>query len=396
MNALGSHRTKIRRVLVSIPTAQHAERQKLEGILQYAHGKSNGRWDVVLDLGDAPPPDIDGIIAYVVSDKHRKAILALRKPTVLIEDLFEPKSFPRRKNVVTLLCDHVAEGRTAARYFLERHYRHFAFVGAKGAWSDARGRGFEQTLRQSRFSCLRIAPGDIARLKRPCAVFATHDILARRVLAFAEQLGLSVPDELAVLGVDNDEVMCTTSAPALSSIPTFDISLGHTAGRALNELIAGTSAGRVIRTRHAKVITRASTDADAVEDPFVARALTWIRNHLAEDLRAETLARHVNYSRSALQLHFEKALGASIGTTVRQLRLSAAVDLLVNGTKPIANIAQDCGYVSPSHLSAHMVRVYGMTPLAYRKSFDVKGETGRPGRCAPPNDRASYGKVLTA
>lgn len=364
---MGERKTK--KVMVSIPTGQHAERRKLEGILQYAHEKPNGHWDIVLDLGDTPPDDLDGVIAYVVSDAYRRSILSMRKPTVLIEDLFEPSAFSRRKNVVTLLCDHVAEGRTAARYFLDRHYRNFAFVGAKGEWSDARRDGFEQTLKQAGFPCRRITPADIAGLSRPCAIFAAHDILARRVLAFADQLGFAVPDELAVLGVDNDEVMCTTSAPALSSIPTFDVSLGYAAGRALNELLAGTSDGRVIRTRHTKVITRASTDADAVEDPFVARALAWIRGHLADDLRAETLARRINYSRSALQLHFEKALGTSVGATVRHLRLNAAADLLAHGTKPIAAIAQECGYVSPSHLSTHMLKAHGMTPLAYRKSL---------------------------
>ena len=364
-----------RKILVSIPTEQHAEREKLEGILRYAHEKFSARWDIALDLGDAPPQELDGVIAYVMSDAHRRQVLALRKPTVLIEDLLEPHSFSRRRDVVTILCDHVAEGRTAARFFLDRHYRNIAFVGVDTPWSNRRWEGFEKTLERAGGHPRRITLEDVAGLQRPCAVFAAHDILARRVLAVAEQLGFAVPDEIAVLGVDNDEIMCTTSAPALSSIPTFDVSLGYAAGRALNELLSGSPGGRVIRTRHTKVIARASTDWDALGDPFVARSLTWIRNHLSEDLRAETLARHVGSSRSTLQLRFEKALGVSIGTTVRHLRLHSAADLLANSDKPIAHVAALCGYVSPSHLSTHIMKAYGMTPLAYRKTFETRIET---------------------
>jgi len=358
-----------RKILVSIPTEQYAERLKLEGVLKYAHEKSGERWDIVLDVGHWQCSELGGIIAYVTSSAHRRQMLAAKVPTVLIEDRQEPKSFSHRPDVATILCDHAAEGQTAALYFLDRHYRNFAFVGTATDWSRRRGEGFARALAKRGFACRTVTADSLRGLPKPCAVFAAHDILARRVLAAAERFGIAVPDELAVLGVDNDEVMCTTSAPALSSIPTFDRSLGYAAGRALNELLCNRSHGRIIRTRHAKVVTRASTQKDAIDDPFVARTLDWIRSHLAENLSAESLAQRIGYSKHALQMRVERALGTTLGAVVRHIRLDTAESLLAETDMPVSEIAERCGYSSTSHLAMHVREAHGITPLAYRRRF---------------------------
>ena len=289
-----------------MPTGSHSERMKLEGILQYAHEKSGARWNLELDLGGilrklvrgAARTSYDGIIAYVGSDAERKSLLAINLPLVLIEDLTIPAKFPRRRNVVTLLCDHEAEGRTAANYFLERQYRNFAYVGAEvdSDYNALRRKGFADAVRVagfavSSFSGATPLPDWLKSLPKPCALFAVHDLRARKVLAATEQAQVAVPSELAVLGVDDDAVLCTTSSPTLSSIPTFDRSLGYAAGRALNEILLKRARGRVIRTRHTQVVTRHSTDTEAISDIFVAKALDWARCHLGEKLTAEALAR---------------------------------------------------------------------------------------------------------
>lgn len=368
-------RRQIKKILVSIPTELHAERQKLDGVLKYAHSKFGERWDLILDIGPWRRSGIDGIIAYVTSSTHRRQILSARLPTVLIEDRMEPKSFSKRTNVVTILCDHFSEGQTAARYFLERHYKHFAFVGTRAEWSNRRKQGFVRTLENNGFSCRAIETDDLRDLPKPCAVFAAHDILARRILAAAEQFGIAVPDELAVLGVDNDEVMCTTSSPMLSSIPTFDRSLGFAAGRALNEILCGRARGRVIRTRHTHVISRISTEKDAVDDPFVARALDWARKHLMEKLDAKSLSRRIGYSKHTLQIRTERALGITLGEAVRRIRMNAAEALLVGTDDPIGEIAKCCGYASVSHLSQHFKRIHNITPHAYRHYLHSNAST---------------------
>ena len=213
-----------------------------------------------------------------------------------------------------------------------------------------------------------IAANEVADLPRPCAVFAAHDIAARGVLAAARNAGLMVPGDIAVLGIDNDEVMCTTASPALSSIPTGDRSLGFAAGRVLNELILRRArGGRVIRVVHRRVISRLSTDTDAIADPLVALTLRYARTHLFSRLDAATLARRVNYSKLMLQMRVERALGHSLGEEIRRLRLSAAAELLAETDKPIAEVAEACGFTSVSHLALRVREAFGLTPLAYRR-----------------------------
>ena len=378
---------KRQNILVSMPTGSHSERLKLEGVLQYAHEKSGATWDLELDvsgiagriaLGSRSAAKYDGIIYYVLSDAERRALLALGKPIVLIEDLMTPRTLTRRKNAVTILCDHEAEGRTAARYFFGRGYRSFAYVGAEkdadgnlAEYSDARRRGFVAEIAAAGLKVGIPPEGSLAswlkKAAKPCAVFAVHDFVARKAIAAAESANLSVPEDVAVLGVDDDEVLCTTSRPTLSSIPTFDRSLGYAAGRALNELFRGQAGGRVLRTRHTKVVTRASTEKGAVADVFVAKALDWARANLDRKLDAGTLARAAGCSKRYLQVHVELELGSTLGAVVRRMRLAKAEELLASTDSSVAEIAEACGFVCVSYLSARMKEAHGLTPLAYRR-----------------------------
>lgn len=369
-------------ILVAMPTGSHSERMKLEGILQYAHEKSGARWDLELDLGGilgklvrgTARARYDGIIAYVRSDAERRSLLALNHPLVLIEDLSVPAAFSRRRNVVTLLCDHEAEGRTAASYFLARRYRNFAYVGDEedSEYNALRQKGFTDAVRAAGFT---VRPFDgttplpdwLRTLPRPCALFAVHDLRARKVLAAADQAQVAVPRELAVLGVDDDAVLCTTSTPTLSSIPTFDASLGYAAGRALNEILLKRARGRVIRTRHTQVVTRHSTDDEAISDIFVSKALGWARNHLNEKLTADRLAAYVRCSKPYLQERTELALGVTLAAAIRRLRLTTATELLTTTDLPVSEISRRCGFACISHFAVLMKDVYGLTPLAYRK-----------------------------
>lgn len=371
----------VKKILVIIPTGDYAERLKLNGILEYARDKVGARWNLRLCVGGSVRlprlcrrQQYDGVIAYVLNGEDRRRLLALGVPTVLIEDLSEPRRHSRRSNVACIVCDHVAEGRTAAAYFLARHFRNFAFVGTEGkvSWSELRRKGYESALRKAGFGCTVFPDGAdlgawLKALPKPCAVFAARDMRSRQVLDAAEEYGVSVPQEIAVLGVDDDEILCTTARPSLSSIPSFDRSLGYAAGRALNALIARRSAGGLIRTRHAKVVSRQSTDTDAIDDPFVVQALKWARAHLSEGLDAASLAESIGYSPVALQRRFVRALGVTVSESVRRLRLSAAKDLLIGTSMSVGEIAHMCGFSCTSHLCLRLRESEGVTPLVYRK-----------------------------
>lgn len=366
-----------------MPTINRPERLKLDGILAYAHEKTGDRWQIVLDFGALsgspariPSQRADGVIAYIDSVRRRREIVSAGIPAVLIEDELSPRRAPAEKHVATLLCDHEAEGRAAADYFLERHFRSFAWLGPESPteWSRARRRGFAARLGEAGFRCANVAgdedglPQRLAALPKPTALFASHDFRARQALDAATAAGVSVPRDLAVLGVDDDAAICTTVSPALSSIPTDDIRLGYAAGRVLNGLMRDPSAGgRTIRFAAHRVVARLSTDAEALSDRFVAEALRHARNHLADRLDATTLARRVGYSRHMLQLRAERALGHSLGEEIRRMRLAAAKDLVSDTDMPIADIAESCGFTSISHLAMRFRENLGLTPLAWRR-----------------------------
>lgn len=374
-------RKTVQNILVIIPTGDYSERIKLNGVLEYARDKAGTRWNLRLCVGGhirLPTPEAcharcDGIIAYVQSEAERRALLRFALPTVLIEDQSEPGQVPHRTGVATILCDHVAEGRTAAAYFLSRRFRNFAFVGTeqKTPWCERRRQGFVDALHEQGMDCA-IFGGKpdlgtwLKALPKPCAVFAVRDMRAREVLDAADMRGIAVPQEIAVLGVDDDEILCTTARPTLSSIPTFDRSLGYAAGKALNMLMTGRSNGGLIRTRHANVVSRQSTETDVFGDPFVVKALAWIRTHLDAELSAESVAHAIGYSTPALKSRFARTLGTTVSEQVRRMRLQGARDLLASTTLSVEEIALRCGFSCTSHLALRLRQAEGLTPLAYR------------------------------
>lgn len=385
---------KVKRILVSVPTATHTQRLLLEGILRYAKEKRGDAWMLQLDIGgfarqrlhDLPGWNCDGVIAYLDNPRMRKNALSFRLPTVLIEP-YPPVCRTRRADVVSFVCDYAGEGETAARHFLERHFKSFACIGTAEPtpWGERRCAGFAAAVRRAGRPCA-VYPSlssaelnDFAlempqlmkwlqALPRPTALFVAHDIRARQVLTAANAAGISVPHHLAVLSVDNDELVCETATPPLSSIPTGDLSLGYACGRALEELICKRASGRTIVTRHTRVVSRASTDLTACDDALVSQTLTWARSHLSEDLSADKLARRINYSKRMLQIRTQKALGTTLGDEIRKMRLSSAADLLVNTKLPVADIAAACGFTNVSHLSMRLLQAYHLTPLALRQT----------------------------
>lgn len=385
-----------RRILVSMPTNSHTQRRKLEGILNYARERHGDSWRLQLDIGGFVRQRLksfsawkcDGIIAYIDDPQMRRHFLAARLPTVLIEPFLSPHAGLRgRPNVVTFVNDHAREGQTAADHFLSLRFKSFAFVGTVEStpWSRLRKQGFVARLRACGHAC-RVYPDltpeereDFARemprlvrwlkeLPRPTALFAAHDIRARQILTAADAAGIDVPAHVAVLGVDDDDLICETASPALSSISTRDRSLGYVCGRALDELFKGHPGSKTIQTRHTHVVCRASTDISAVEDPFVARALAWARKNLASGASVTAIAKGIGYSKRLLQTRARNALGATLGDEVRRIMLATAAELLSETDKSVSDIAAECGFTSVSHLSLRFKRRYGQTPLSFRKT----------------------------
>lgn len=382
-----------KRILVVIPTSTLTQRQLLEGLLKYAHESATDTWQFHLDLHDLNRQHLKdlkswncrGIIAYILNDRERRDFIATGLPAVFIEPTLSKPIPHQPRNIVTFINEHAAEGRTAADYFIKRRYRSFAYVGtAKPTfWSDERINGFSERLRDEGYTPL-IYPSPppreqndfalesqrltkwLRRLPRQTALFCVHDRRAQQVIATAVDAGLRIPEDIAVLGVDNDELLCEMTVPAISSIPVNDHERGRAVGEAMDCLLERRPVKRVHITRHDMVITRTSTDAQAISDPFVARAIAYARANIQEHPSLPELAKVAGCSKTILNLHARRALGHTITDEITRLQLNNAIEQLKSTNHTIDEIAINCGFCSASHLSMRLKASTGKSPKHYR------------------------------
>ena len=383
-----------KRILVVIPTSTLTQRQLLEGLLEYAHESASSPWQFHLDLRDLNRQHLkdlkswncSGIIAYILSDRERQGFIATGLPAVFIEPALSAPLPSMPRNIVTFINEHAAEGRTAADYFIKRRYRSFAYIGtAKPTfWSDERIKGFAARLKEDGFApSIYPSPppreqNDFAieskrltkwlrQLPRQTALFCVHDRRAQQVIATATAADLRIPEDIAVLGVDNDELLCEMTVPAISSIPVNDHERGRAVGEAMDALLERRPVKRVQITRHDAVITRTSTDAQAIADPFVARAVSHARAKLSERPSLLELAKAAGCSKTVLNLHARRALGHTITDEITRLQLDAAIEQLTNTDHTNEDIAISCGFCSASHLGLRLKAITGHTPGHYRR-----------------------------
>lgn len=385
-----------RKILVIFDKEAATDRLMISGILRYAREKCNPPWEVQLELRNVSrlytskiaEGGFSGIIAEIVNPADRRRYFKSGLPTVLYEPWFERMDHSARpENNITFFNDHAAEGRTAAEYFLERGFKSFAYVGTPKpvAWSVARQTGFAARLKKSGKSvkiyptpCGKAAedftleaPSLIKWLKRlppQTALFTTHDLRAQQITTLARRAKIRIPEDIAVLGVDDDQLICETASPPISSIQVFAAETGWRIARAMHDLLDAREHPRVVRTCHTNIVSRRSTDVFAVGDSVIAKAMTYASNHLDEDLSVKKLAEISNCSVRTLQMKMMRTLNRTVKDEIANLKLAKAVKLLSETLIPISEIARKCGYCSSSHMSTKIKAALGKTPLAIRKN----------------------------
>lgn len=285
-----------------------------------------------------------------------------------------------------ILSDGQTIGRMAAEYFIDRRYRHFAFCGFKDMpWSQNRMQGFCQTIHQTGYSahCLE---GPIFRqpllwgnesnalldwlktLPQPIAIMACNDDRGRQILNACRMGGIRVPEDVAVLGVDNDPLVCGLSFPLLSSIALNFRKGGYQAAELLHNLMAGKKVTRQqITVEPLYIETRHSTDNTALHDPLVANAICYIRNHLREPLQIEDVAQAVSTSRRTLYQKFQEVLGRSVHEEIRRVRIQEITKMLLETNFSIAQIAIALNFSSDKHFARYFAKEMGLSPRAFRQ-----------------------------
>ena len=378
-------RSKIRRVALLVETSNSYARGILRGVIDYA--REHGGWSVYLGehgRGDEPPPwlgrwDGDGVIARIENARIARAVIRCGKPAV---DVSAARLLPDLPWVET---DDEAIARQAADHLFERGLRNFAYYGdERFNWSKWRrdhfvrlvqGRGFDCAVYHSTRGTGRDwerEENDLAAwlksLPKPVGVMACYDIGGREVLDACRRAAVAVPDTVAVVGVDNDGLLCELSDPPLSSVEPDTLRTGYVAAHILDKLMRG---GRISQLSHrippVGVVTRQSSDTMAVADADVAEAVRFIRENACTGISVKDVLQRVQLSRRALEARFLKAVGRTPHAEVERVRLERAKHLLRVTDLPVYEIARRTGFRHQEYLSVAFRRYAGQSPTQFRK-----------------------------
>jgi LacI family transcriptional regulator len=384
--------------MLLIDTSSVYGRELIEGIGRYA--AEHGPWSIYHEdrgLSDPLPKSLkhwhgDGIMARSARTRDLERLLATGLPVVeLFADfaLSPPAVCPNEETIGRLALDH----------FLERGLRNVAYFANEWAWwSDTRGHVFRQAVRQSRLPCryAELVPprqskkridenqliGWLESLPKPCGVFCAWDVCAAQVTNACRRSHLAVPSQIAVLGVDNDPVICSVSFPPLSSIDLHSKRVGYEAAALLDRLMVGQpQPQKSILVEPGQVITRESTDIVAVEDSDVAQAIRLIREHACRGLRVTEVAEAVGLSRRALQQRFQAVLQRTPKAELMRVQIDRSKMLLVQTDLSVEQISRRTGFAAFEYFVRAFRRETGLTPRRYRKKHRIAElrAAGQPG-----------------
>jgi LacI family transcriptional regulator len=363
----------------------------LGGIANYAH--YHGPWSFYWEpagLEKVWPKlkslDLDGIILRDV-DKLDE-VLAFGIPAVVVGHGRTEVS-----GLVNVVTDSAAIGQMAAEHLLSRGFKQFAYCGTgleageDVSWSQLRRESFSSRIQEAGFSCRDFLPANpseslswprerrvmsrwLQALPKPLGLMACNDDRARQVVEACKIAGVSVPGQLGIVGVDNDEVVCGLSDPPLSSVAVNFERAGYEAAGTLDCLMSGKApdSNRIL-VRATHVVVRRSTDVIAVEDAIVAKALRFIHANLkGEQLNVGEVARSAGTSRRVLEKRFRHQLGYSVLNEIRRLRTNKIAQLLVETQMPVREIAEALGFADIQHFARYFRSAKKISPLAYRKT----------------------------
>ena len=359
----------------------------LSGISRFQN--EHGAWDIFVDneaRAECTPEWIseqpwDGVISRTTTPRLVAACAAKRLPLI---DLNDCPAFP---GVPKIRPDNLGVGHMAAEDLYERGYRHLYFCGyADWNWSLERRDGFFEALKllgctPAEFSPPHgsgLRPAENARtvqqiaewlktLPLPAGIMAAHDLRGRQVLEAARQVGLVVPEELAVIGVNNEQVRCELSVPPLSSVATDVFRAGYLAAEELTRRMRGERrAASEIRVSPVKIVTRQSTDSLVIADLAVSTALSIIRKQACNGIKVEDVVRQAATSRARLEHGFRFYLGRSPQAEIRRVQVARIKQLLTETDQPLKQIAVLTGFEHVEYLNVRFKRATGVTPGRFR------------------------------
>lgn len=336
-----------------------------------------------LTRGARVPADCAGVITHVHHPAVIPAVRRGRRPVVSISRLHRDDPFPH------VGADDAAVGAIAANHLRDRGLTSFAFIGLAGfVFSNARQAGFEVTLdgsapitRTSRViprgwltrtpmpGSKRIKALDewLVQLPRPTGLLAANDAVAWFIIERCRAVGLRVPLDLAIVGVDNDDVMCRLSHPRLTSVLLPGERIGYIAAERLVQAIESRGPVEPVELPPLRVEVRQSSEVYAVADADVAAAMAFIRSHATEGINVEDVLRAVPTGRRTLERGFRKAIQRTPLDEIHRVRVEAAKELLATTRLPIDQVAERVGFSQANYFARIFRRHGGATPREFRR-----------------------------
>ncbi len=381
-------------ILMDIPWDLYFGRQVQHGVCRYAWPARPWVLHHVWDLD---------VIKQRMQDADAVGMISMRQPADCAADARRyglavvgvGKWAPEHKDLTLAYVDvdPKAIGKAAAEHFIERGFRNFGmFPWDENYHSRYRGESFVAALRRKKFPCdvfergkeypphdgpMPAASGGseqirrwLAGLPKPLGVFCIDDSMGVWVCEVCRRTGVRVPEEVAVLSADDDDMFCSIVYPHLSSIAVPAEQVGFEAARLLDAMLSGRKPPkRPVMLPPMDVTTRHSTDVMAIEDIFVIEAVRFIRENAQRGIRVEEVAEAVSMSRRALERRFRKLIGRSPFTEIRRVQIERVKMLLARTDETLETLAPECGFSSVARMAPAFKDATGMTLGGYRRQF---------------------------
>ncbi len=377
---------EIPKIILLIPEVVSYGRGLLRGIARYS--RLHGPWAFFSERGE-PSRMIsllknwgaNGIITYIPDGKNPQNIIPAGMPAIILALNSQVEGYPN------IMGNWENDGITAAEYFLNRGFKNFAYCSYSNLeWPRVRGKSFQNRINREGYDVILYEHPFLSihkhwekeqdhlakwleSLPKPVAVLACNDDRGKHVLEACKIADLCVPEQVAVLGIDNDETICELTQPPLSSIAVNTERAGYEAAELMDKMLKGYKPknDENIYVQTLQVVTRQSTDILAIDDEVVARAIRYIRNNSKRPLQVDDVAEAVAVSRRGLERRFNSHLGNSIHHEIRQARIREICNLLLETNLNISQISQHLGFPEIPHMTRFFTREIGASPMEYRK-----------------------------
>ena len=378
---------------IRVPSWASFTRPIFRGIVDFI--RNNEQWQIqtLVDSTNEMAPVLidenwrgDGLILFRFSEEEAKIFKQCKIPVVNLSAECLGKGFP------TVIPNNFEIGKQAAQHMLTLGLKNFSYWGDPSRnYSIERGSAFEKQINSAGFDCIKVLiepdhlPWDgrwvkmherivkeLDRLSKPVGIFAKDDMLGSNIIRICNEVGILVPEEVAVMGTNADEVFCQISTPPLSSVAYPGESVGYEAARLLSKMMNG----QYIKNDHLvtipirDIVARESTNTFAIDDLVVTQAVQYIRAVApVYPIHVSEVAARSSLSLSGFNKHFVQLMGHTPKEEIKRVRLAKLQTLLKNSNEKISHIAMDMKFGSPEELSRFFKRETGMVPKEYRSRY---------------------------